>query len=45
MITNLNTSELKTYKISVTDSKPLLSLDVSNTMLESTFITNHKMNR
>lgn len=45
MITNLNTSELKTYKISVTDSKPLLSLDVSNTILESTFITNYKMNR
>ena len=45
MATNLNTSELKTYKISVTDSKPLLSLDVSNTILESTFITNHKMNR
>lgn len=47
MITNINnTEELKTYKITITEDRPIMSIDVSNTVLESTFITNYKkMNR
>lgn len=45
MITKLN-GDLKSYKITITDKKPVLDEVTSNTILESTFITNYKkMNR
>lgn len=45
MITKLN-GDLKSYKITITDKKPVLDEVTANTILESTFITNYKkMNR
>ena len=46
MVAILDNGNLKSYKISITEGRPVMSLDVSNTILESTFITNYKkMNR
>ena len=45
MITKLN-GDLKSYKITITDKKPVMDEVTANTILESTFITNYKkMNR